>query len=474
MTGPIRIANCSGFLGDRRSAAREMVHGGPIDVLTGDWLAELTMLILARQRMKHGTGYARPFLAQMEEVLGTCMDRGIRVVANAGGLDPAGLAEALTGLAEGLGLTVRVGCVTGDDITPRIGELAAAGEPFTNLDTGETLAEAGISPLTASAYIGGQPISAALAARADIVVTGRVTDAALVIGPAAWWHGWDYEAAARGDQAMRDALAGALVAGHVIECGAQATGGNYAFFRDVPGLEHPGLPIAEVAADGSSVITKHDGTGGMVTVGTVTAQVLYEVGAPQYVNPDVVARFDSFAVEQVGRDRVLISGTRGEAPPERLKVAMNYLGGFRNTLTLVITGLDVDAKADLVLRTVAGVTLEQALTLDAGALASASRFEVASFEVDLQRAESADPALPSQAQSLLRLTVKDADAAKVGKPFTEPVIEATLSSYPGLFPTAPPGPGTPYGVYWPTTVPREAVPVEVRVDGVLIAETGEA
>lgn len=473
MTGPIRIANCSGFLGDRAAAAREMVEGGPIDVLTGDWLAELTMLILARQRMKHGTGYARPFLAQMEEVLGTCLDRGIRVVANAGGLDPAGLAQDLAALAERLGLDLRVGCVTGDDLTPRIAGLAAAGEPFANLDTGQSLAEAGISPLTASAYIGGAPITAALAARADVVVTGRVTDAALVIGPAAWWHDWDYAAARAGDQAALDAFAGALVAGHVIECGAQATGGNYSFFRDVPGLEHPGLPIAEVSADGSSVITKHEGTGGMVTLGTVTAQVMYEVGGPQYVNPDVVARFDTFSLEQVGRDRVRISGTRGEPPPERLKVAMNYLGGFRNTLTLVITGLDVDAKADLALRTVAGVTLEQGLELDAAALAAVSRFDVASFEVDLLRSDAVDPALPGQAQSLLRLTVKDADAARVGKPFTEPVIEATLSSYPGLFPTAPPGPGTPYGVYWPTTVPREAVPVEVRVDGMLVGPTGE-
>ncbi len=275
------------------------------------------------------------------------------------------------------------------------------------------------------------------------MVTGRVTDAALVIGPAAWRHGWDYDAARHGDQRTLDALAGALVAGHVIECGAQATGGNYAFFRDVPGLEHPGLPIAEVAADGSAVITKHDGTGGMVTLGTVTAQLLYEIGGPEYANPDVTARFETIRLAQDGRDRVRISGTVGMAPPERLKVAMNYLGGFRNSLTLVLTGLDIEAKADLALRTVAGVTLEQARSLDARALGAVSSLDVGELAVELQPRAVIDPALPVEAQSFLRLTVKDPDADRVGKAFTAPVIEATLSSYPGMFPTTPPGRGEP-------------------------------
>lgn len=469
MTDPIRIANCSGFFGDRMSAAREMVEDGPIDVLTGDWLAELTMLILARQRMKHGSGYARTFLTQIEEVLGTCSDRGIRVVSNAGGLDPEGLGTALRELATTLGLSLRIGVVSGDDIAPRVRDLVSVGEEFVNLDTGEALAASGIRPLTANAYIGGEPVTAALRAGADIVVTGRITDAALVIGPAAFHHGWDYAAARSGDQATLDALAGALVAGHVIECGAQATGGNYAFFTAVPGLEHPGLPIAEVASDGSTVITKHDGTGGMVTVGTVTAQLLYEVGGPEYLNPDVTARFDSIRLEQVGRDRVLISGTVGQAPPERLKVAMNYLGGFRNSLALVITGMEVEAKADLVLRTITGVDLAQAASLEPADLAAASTLDVRELSVELEASSIADPATASQAQSFLRITVKDDDADKVGKPFTERVIEATLSSYPGLFPTTPPAAASPYGVYWPTTVGRDAVDVDVRVDGEVIA-----
>lgn len=472
MSEPIRIANCSGFFGDRLSAAREMVDGGPIDVLTGDWLAELTMLILARQKMKHGNGYARTFMTQMEEVLGTCLDRGIAVVSNAGGLDPAGLGVALTELGEALGLPLRVGVVTGDDLMPRMASLQEAGEQFVNLDTGEHLRDVGVQPITANAYIGAEPITRALAAGADVVVTGRVTDAALVIGPSAWRHGWDYAAARAGDQPTLDALAGALVAGHVIECGAQATGGNYAFFTDVPGLEHPGFPVAEVSSDGSCVITKHPGSGGMVTVGTVTAQLLYEIGGPAYLNPDVTADFETIHLAQAARDRVRISGTRGVVPPERLKVAMNYLGGFRNTLTLVMTGLDAEAKADLALRTIADVTLDQARDLgsDPRALASASGLEVAELSVELDASGKPDPHLPSDAQSFLRLTVKDPDGKKAGKPFTAPVIEATLSSYPGLFPTTPPGPASPYGVYWPTTVTRDHVSVVVTVDGQDVSE----
>ncbi len=467
MRAPVRIANCSGFFGDRLSAAREMVEDGPIDVLTGDWLAELTMLILVRQKLKRGNGYAGTFLTQLEEILGTCVDRGIRVVSNAGGLDPGLLGQSVTELGDRLGIAVRVGVVSGDDLMPRMSELVAEGEAFVNLDTGETLSQVGVKPVTANAYLGGESITSALAQGADVVVTGRVTDAALVIGPAAWWHGWDYAAARAGDQAALDALAGALVAGHVIECGAQATGGNYAFFRDVPGLEHPGLPIAEVAGDGSAVITKHGGSGGMVTEGTVTAQLLYEIAGPEYLNPDVSARFDTIRLRQVGHDRVLVSGTTGVAPPERLKVAMNYLGGFRNSLTLVLTGLDPESKADLALRTVTGVSLERSRQLrdDPQSLADESTLDVTELAVGLSLSAVEDPAWPDQAQSLLRITVKDPDADRVGKAFTTRVIEATLSSYPGLFPTTPPGPASPFGVYWPSTVAREHVDVLVTVDG---------
>jgi hypothetical protein len=458
---PVRIANCSGFFGDRIDAAREMVEGGPIDVLTGDWLAELTMLILARQRMKHGagSGYARTFLTQMEQVLGTCLEGGIKVVSNAGGLDPAGCAAALRSMATERGLDVRIAYVEGDDLLPRIAELTEAGETFTNLDTGEAFSSFGMPALTANAYLGGRGITAALAAGADVVITGRVTDAALVVGPAAWWHGWDYD-----DPTQLDALAGAVVAGHVIECGAQATGGNYAFFTEVPGLEHVGFPWAEVAADGSSVIGKHDGTGGLVSVGTVTAQLLYEIAGPSYANPDVTARFDTVALEQVAADRVAITGVKGYAAPRTAKVALNTLGGFRNSASLVLTGLDIEAKADLALRTIAGIPLAQALSATAQENAAASRLDVRELDVQLLRRDRDDPRTTADAQAELRLTVKAGDPKKVGKAFTAPIVESALGSYPGMFPTAPPAEGTPFGIYWPTTVPAEVVTQTVTLD----------
>lgn len=461
---PVRIANCSGFFGDRLSAAAEMVRGGPIDVLTGDWLAELTMLILARQRMKHGagSGYARTFLSQMKQVLGECLERDIKVVTNAGGLDPQGLADALRSFATEAGLDVRIAVVTGDDITARMSDLVADGHSFTNLDTGERFADLGVPALAANAYLGGTGITAALRAGADVVICGRVTDAALVIGPAAWWHGWDY-------QHDLDELAGALVAGHVIECGAQATGGNYSFFTDVPDMTDLGFPIAEVAANGDSVITKHPGTGGLVSVGTVTAQLLYEIGPARYTNPDVIADFTAIRLAQVGRDRVRITGNRGFAPPDTLKVSLNYLGGFRNSMTLVLTGLQVADKADLALRQICGLGLDE-LAGTPQELAQRSTLGVRELTVDLVGGDHPDPSSVAAAQSRLIVTVKDADPDRVGKAFTAPAVESALASYPGMFPTAPPGPGTPYGVFWPTTIPRSSVEMTVAIDGTAVTD----
>ena len=331
----LRIANCSGFFGDRTHAAREMVDGGPIDVLTGDWLAELTMYILHKTRERSG-GYARTFLRELEEVLPTCIERGITVVSNAGGLQPEALAAAVTELARRQGLDVRVASVSGDDITPRLAELRSRGEKFVNLDTGEVL-PADAPVVTANAYLRARPIADALGAGAQVVVTGRVTDAALVVGPALHAFGW-----ADGDI---DAIAGAVVAGHVIECGAQCCGGNYAFFEEVPNRNRIGFPLAELHPDGSSVITKHPGTGGMVTVGTVTAQLLYEIGGPRYLSPDAVARFDSIQLAQEAPDRVRIAPVRGEAPPDTLKVTANLDAGWRNAMTLALTGAQVADKA---------------------------------------------------------------------------------------------------------------------------------
>jgi hypothetical protein len=439
----LRVANCSGFYGDRFSAAREMVEDGPIDVLTGDYLAELTMLILAKSRQRDPSlGYATSFYRQMEEVLGTCAERGIKVVSNAGGLNPAGLADRLRELVSKLGLGLSVAHVEGDDVMNALHRLQGEGHPLAHLDTGRPLREAAAPLVSANAYLGGFAVAEALSAGADVVVTGRITDAALVVGPAAWRFGWG--------RTDFDALAGAVVAGHVIECGAQATGGNYAFFTEVPGLEHPGFPIAEVAPDGSCVITKHPGTGGEVTVGTVTAQLLYEIAGPLYANPDVVADFSTIRLEQLGPDRVGISAVRGRPGPETAKVAVNLLGGFRNAMTFVLTGLDIEEKADVVRR-----TLEKRLGDD----------RPAQLEFRLVRSDHPDASTNEEASAELRVVAKDADQDKVGRQFSGAVIELALASYPGFHLTSPPTDASAYGVYWPTLIPAEMVEPVVVLDG---------
>jgi hypothetical protein len=420
----IRIANCSGFYGDRLSAAREMVDGGPIDVLTGDYLAELTMLILWKNLQNKRGGYARTFLRQLEDVLGRCAERGIRIVANAGGLDPARLAGSVRELAERLGVRVRVAHIEGDDMRDRFPDA-----------------------VTANVYLGCWGIVEALTAGADVVVCPRVTDASLVVGPAAWKHGWE-----RDDW---DALAGAVVAGHVLECGAQATGGNYPFFEEVPGLTHPGFPLAEVDADGSATITKHPGTGGLVSVGTVTAQLLYELGPPAYANPDVVARFDTMRLEQEGPDRVRISGVRGEPAPRELKVAVNVVGGFRNAMTFLLPGLAVEAKAKL---------LEASLR---------ERVDGVDLDVQLVRSDKEDAPTNAEACAQLRVVARGSDAERVGRRFSGAAIELALASYPGFTATAPPGDASPYGVFRAAFVPRDAVRETVVLDdGTKIAIDG--
>ena len=424
-----RIGNASGFYGDRFDAVREMLTGGELDVLTGDYLAELTMLILGRDRLKNpDLGYAKTFLRQMEQCLGLARERGVRIVANAGGLNPAGLAGALREVAEKVGVPVRVAHVEGDDLLARGGW--------------------GDGVLTANAYLGGAGIAACLDAGADVVVTGRVSDAALVSGPAAAHYGWS-----AGDL---DALAGAVVAGHVLECGAQATGGNYAFFTEHD-VRHPGFPVAEIEADGSSVITKHPGTGGAVTVGTVTAQLLYETAGARYAGPDVTARLDSVRLSADGPDRVRISGVRGEAPPPTLKVGLSRLGGWRNEVVFVLTGLDIEAKAALV--------REQW----EAALAAAPR-RPAEVRWTLARTDHPDAAVQEEASALLRLVVRDPDREAVGRAVSGPAIELALASFPGFHVTAPPGSGSPYGVFSAARVGQGDVPhTAVLPDGTRMA-----
>ncbi|WP_024801811.1 acyclic terpene utilization AtuA family protein [Nocardia sp. BMG51109] len=429
----IRIGNCSGFYGDRLSAMREMLEGGRLDVLTGDYLAELTMLILGRDRMKDPQlGYAKTFVRQLEDCLGTALERGVRVVVNAGGLNPAGLARRIGELAEKLGVTARVAHVEGDDLLPRAAELGLG------------------TPLAANAYLGGWGIAECLTAGADVVVTGRVTDAALATGPAAAHFGW-----ARDDF---DALAGAVVAGHIIECGTQATGGNFAFFTEIADPDRPGFPIAEVRRDGSSVITKHEGTGGAVTVDTVEAQLMYEIQGARYAGPDVTTRLDSIRLGAAGPDRVLVTGVTGEAPPPRLKVSLNTLGGFRNEMTFVLTGLDIEAKARLVRR-----QLENSLPA-----------RPAELEWTLSRTDRPDADTEERASALLRCVVRDPDPKVVGRGFSGAAVELALASYPGCTLTSPPGNGAPYGVFTAGYVDAAEVPHTAVLPDGRRAEIGSA
>ena len=445
MAEPIRIGNCSGFYGDRLSAAAEMVNDGRIDVLTGDWLAELTMLILARTRSRRpGGGYARSFVTQMEQVMATCLDEGIKVVSNAGGLDPRGCAEAVAAVAARLGRTPRIAFVNGDDLMARLDPCCADAVTLRSFADGEPMTDT-TRLITANAYLGGWGIAEALRRGADIVVTGRVTDAAVVCGPAAWHHGWVID--------DWDALAGAVVAGHVIECGTQATGGNYSFFTEVGGMDRTGFPWAEIAADGSSVIGKHDGTGGAVTVGTVTAQLLYEIDAPGYLGPDVISRFDTIRLAQAGPDRVRVDSVRGEPPPPSLKVATNEMGGYRSEITVALTGLDVEAKAALV-----HDAFWRACPHDRGDYAKVTERVV--------RTDKADPATNEEATAVWRLTVFDHDEDRLGRPLSDAMNELALATIPGMFSPGSAARPRAFGVYRPATVAAEAVPQYVTfLDG---------
>jgi hypothetical protein len=423
MADVVRIGNCSGFYGDRATAMHDMLTGGELDVLTGDYLAELTMLILARDRAREESlGYAKTFLRQLETSLGTAIDRGVTIVANAGGLNPAGLAAAVRRLAEQLGLDVNVAHVEGDDLRERAGEFALG------------------EPLAANAYLGAFGIAECLRSGAQVVVTGRVTDASLVVGPGIARFGWTHD--------DLDALAGAVVAGHVIECGPQATGGNYAFFAELENLGAlPGFPIAELHADGSSVITKHPGTGGEVSVGTVTAQLLYEIGGARYAGPDVTARFDTIELTPAGRDRVHIAGVLGEAPPPTLKVGLNTLGGFRNEMTFVLTGNQIELKQRMITEQLA-------------------RFAELDATWTLARTDHPDSPVQEQAAALLHCVARGPDPKAIGRAFSSAAIELALSSYPGFHVTAPPGEASPYGVFTAAHVDASEVPhVAVLHDG---------
>ena len=440
----IIIGNCSGFYGDRLSAAKDMVDGGPIDVLTGDYLAELTMTILYNQRMKRGEdqGYVGTFLKQFSEVAVSCQEKNIKIVTNAGGLNPSSMANKIEEIVKELNLNLKVAYIDGDDLIPRFAELEAENEPLTNMEKGISLHDYEKKPLTANAYFGAWGIKEALDAGADVVVCPRVTDAAVVIGPAAWKFNWSRD--------NFDALAGALAAGHIIECGAQATGGNYSFFKEVPSFSNMGYPIAEIYEDGSFTITKHPGTGGLVSVGTVTAQLLYEINSPAYMNPDVIGHFDTLKMEQDGEDRVFVSGCRGSSAPKTHKVCVNLAGGFRNGTEVLLTGIDIEEKAklvtDLILENVGG------------------RDQFDHVDIQLIRTDHENPLSNESAQASLRISVMSQNPDLVGRLFSAKIVELGLASIPGY--TGRSGmPSGPYIQYWPALIDSKFITEKVHIDG---------
>lgn len=440
----IRIANCSGYYGDKLSAAKELVDGGPIDVLTGDYLAELTMGILYSQRLQRGSdkGYVATFLKQLKEIAQSCQDKNIKIVVNAGGLNPQSMSLEVQSILDEMNLSSRVAYIDGDDISKDLQTLQADGEEFNNLDKKTSLKDSGYKVLTANTYLGAWGIKEALDQNADIVICPRVTDASVVIGPAAWKFNWQ-----RNDY---DQLAGALAAGHIIECGAQATGGNYAFFQEVKSFKNIGYPIAEIHEDGSCVITKHKNTGGMVSVGTVTAQLLYEISTTEYLNPDVTGHFNTLKIKQIDEDQVKISGCKGSQPPSTHKVCVNLAGGYRNGMELILTGLDIEEKAN---------TLTDALF---DLLGGKEQFD--EVIIDLIRQDKDDPHTHEEAMALLRIIVKSQDPKLVGRIFTAKVVELALANYPGWFSKDSIGSGTPFIVYWPTLINSKYVKELVHID----------
>ena len=441
----IKIANCSGFYGDKLSAAKDLVDGGPIDVLTGDYLAELTMAILFGQKMQRGEdkGYVGTFLKQINQIAKSCKEKNIKIVSNAGGLNPKSMAIEIEKILKEQSIDMKVAYIDGDDLMPTISNLKKLGEEFKNIDKGKKLDESGYSPLTANAYLGAWGIKEALDKGADIVVCPRVTDAAVVIGPAAWKFNWKRD--------NYDALAGALAAGHIIECGCQATGGNYAFFKEVESFDNVGYPIAEIYEDGSFYVTKHPDTGGLVSTGTVTAQLLYEINSPAYVNPDVIAHFDTLKIEEVEKDKVYVSGCRGSSPPDKHKVCINLAGGFRNGMEIILTGLDIEDKAKV---------FTDALFNSVG-----GRKQFDEVSLKLHRTDKENPNSNEEAMASLLVSVKSKDQNLVGRLFSAKIIELALANIPGFFAQGGVKSSGPVIIYWPALVDSKHIKEKVHIDG---------
>jgi len=449
----VRVAAGQGFWGDWLEAPVRQVQGGPIDYLMLDYLAEVTMSIMQKQKSRDPKlGYARDFVPLMERILPDIAARGIKVTSNAGGVNPRACAEAVRETARTLGLShkVRIALVTGDDILPRLDDLLARGHEMRDMDTGRPLSVIRDKVLSANAYLGMAPIVEALKGGAHVVITGRVTDTGLTLGPLFHEFGWD-----RNDW---DKVAAGTVAGHIIECGAQASGGNLLRdWRRVKGLANPGFPIAEASADGSFVITKHPGTGGVVSVPSVTEQLVYEMGDPHtYITPDGIADFTTIRLQQAGRDRVRVSGIKGRERTDKLKVSIAYFYGYKAVGTLVYSwpeAYDKAKAADRILRQRLkdlGLEFEQILTEYVG--------------VNATHGTLAGPPSPDTAEVQLRIGVRSKDKAAVER-FTREIAPLVLTGPPSVTGFAGGRPAVEEVVaYWPALIDRTEIEPGVRVE----------
>jgi hypothetical protein len=449
----VRVAAGQGFWGDWLEAPRRQVEGGPIDYLMLDYLAEVTMSILQKQKERDpAMGYARDFIGEMESIFEGVAKRGVRVIANAGGVNPAACAAAVRAAAQeaGVSAAVKIGVVTGDDLLPRLDELIAAGHPLKNMESGQPLAAIRERVLSANAYLGSTPIVEALAKGANVVITGRSTDTALTMAPLRHEFGW-----AADDW---DRLAAGIIAGHIIECGAQSSGGNcLRDWRTIPDLANVGYPIVEGAADGTFIVTKHVGTGGRVDVPGITEQLVYEMGDPHsYITPDVIADFTSIRLESVGADRVRVHGIRGRAPTDSLKVSIAYRAGFKAVGTLVYAWPDALEKAQL-----ANKVLRERLDR-LGLRFEEVRSEFVGASATHGALAGPPPDLP---EVTFRVGVRGADRAMVER-FTRELAPLVLNGPPSVTGFAGGRPKVEDVVaYWPALVDKRVVSPTVRVEG---------
>ena len=443
------IANCGGFWGDDPTAARRQVEGGPIDYLVMDYLAEVTMAILQKQRQRDpARGFAADFLQQMRDVLPACVEKGVTIISNAGGVNPLACRDALEALAEELGIAdqVRVGVVLGDDIFDDLDGLLASDEELAHMDTGEALSTVRADVLSANVYLGARPIAKALEMGANVVIAGRVTDTAVTLAPMIHEFGW-----AEDDW---DRIAAGVIAGHIIECGTQATGGNFTDWHLVESYHDMGYPLIEAHADGSFVVTKHPGTGGLVSVHTVSEQLVYEMGSPHYLAPDCTARFDSIQLTDDGPDRVRVTGAKGAPAPEKLKVSISFSTGYRAFGRLLISGPLALEKAERV---------ADAFWYAAGGEESYEDARTCAIGWNGGHPALSDDDEPSEV--LLQVAVRDNDRAKIESQFAVQLVPRVLATVPGITYLADQGRPRVSGVvgYWPALIGRAALDVCIVV-----------